>query len=197
MSASGAAVPATQHRVAPFGKSLDWWGFALFVLSEAWIFLNLVAAYIYLRWLSPASQPMALPHRELLLPSINTAILLGSGVVAHWANTGLDRDDRRRLCGGFIATIVLGLLFLAGQGWEYTHASFTPQSSIYGACFFTLTGLHGLHVAVGAVFLLVLLLRAWGGAFSSEHAFPVQAGTLYWHFVDAVWVVLFTLLYLI
>ncbi len=197
MSASGAAVPATQHHVAPFGKSLDWWGFVLFLVSEALLFLYLITAYVYLRWLSPVSPPMALPDRELTLPSINTAILLGSGVVAHWANTGLDRDDRRRLAGGFVATIALGLLFLAGQGYEYTHASFTPQNSIYGACFFTLTGLHGLHVAFGAAFLLVLLLRVRAGAFSSEHRFPVQAGTLYWHFVDAVWVALFVLLYLI
>jgi heme/copper-type cytochrome/quinol oxidase subunit 3 len=197
MSTSPTLVPVTRHHTTPFGQSVDWWGFVLFLVSEAWIFLNLIAAYVYLRWLSPAAQPMALPHRELLVPSVNTAILLGSGLVAHWASTRLDRGDERRLERGFGLTIVLGLLFLAGQAYEYAHAAFTPQSSAYGACFFTLTGLHGLHVVFGLAFLLVLLLRARRGAFTDGRTFPVEAGTLYWHFVDAVWVVLFGLLYLI
>jgi cytochrome c oxidase subunit III len=191
------AVPATEHHPAPFGWSVDRWGFNLFIVSEAIIFINLVAGYVYLRWISPVTPSMVVPERELLVPSINTAILIGSGLVAHWGQGGLARGQRRRLEGGLIATIALGVLFLLGQAYEYTHAAFSPQSGVFGAAFFTLTGLHGLHVVAGVCFLLVLLLRARAGAFSADHAFPVQAGTLYWHFVDAVWIVLFTTLYLL
>jgi cytochrome c oxidase subunit III len=197
VSSLPAAVSAGRHHAPPLGRDVNWWGLALFIVSEAWIFLNLLAAYVYLRWLNPSGPPMVVPPRELLVPTVNKVILLASGVVAHWGSGGLARNARGRLQAGLAGTIALGTIFLAGQAYEYTHAAFTPQSSAYGASFYTLTGLHGLHVLVGMGFLLVLLLRVRRGAFSPARGFGVAAGTLYWHFVDAVWVALFTLLYLL
>ncbi|WP_418081117.1 cytochrome c oxidase subunit 3 [Thioalkalivibrio nitratireducens] len=133
------------------------------------------------------------------IPAVNTAILLASGATITWAHWGLKRDNQRQLIWGLVATIVLGVLFLAFQVYEFGHAyrdlNLTLASGIYGSTFYLLTGFHGLHVTLGVIMLAVILLRSLRGHFSSQEHFGFEAVAWYWHFVDVVWLVLFVFVY--
>jgi cytochrome c oxidase subunit 3 len=129
------------------------------------------------------------------LPLVNTLILLLSGTTVTWAHHSLLNDDRRGLVWGLVCTVLLGLLFTAGQAYEYGHAAFNYAGHIYGATFFMATGFHGAHVIIGTLFLFVCLLRALAGHFSPRQHFGFEAAAWYWHFVDIVWLFLFTCIY--
>jgi cytochrome c oxidase subunit 3 len=133
------------------------------------------------------------------LPAINTLILLSSGVTITWSHWGLKKGDRTQLILGLMATVALGFLFLGLQAYEYRHAwhelNLTLSSGIYGTTFYMLTGFHGLHVTLGAIMLLVILIRSMKGHFTSEHHFAFEAVAWYWHFVDVVWLGLFVFVY--
>ena len=133
------------------------------------------------------------------IPFINTVILVSSGgtvTLAHWA---LKKNERAKLCWWLFATVALGVLFLALQGYEFAHAyadlNLTLGSGVYGSTFFMLTGFHGLHVTIGAIMLLVMLIRSMRGHFTPEHHFAFEAAAWYWHFVDVVWIGLFIFVY--
>ncbi|WP_025770143.1 cytochrome c oxidase subunit 3 [Thioalkalivibrio sp. HK1] len=133
------------------------------------------------------------------IPLLNTIILITSGAtvtLAHWA---LKKNQRKPLCWWLLATVLLGLVFLYFQGVEFAHAyndlNLTLESGIYGSTFFMLTGFHGLHVTIGAIMLLVMLLRAMRGHFTPERHFAFEAAAWYWHFVDVVWIGLFIFVY--
>jgi cytochrome c oxidase subunit III len=133
------------------------------------------------------------------IPAINTLLLLSSGVtvtIAHW---GLKQNNRSKLIGGLVATVVLGLVFLFLQAYEYGHAysdlNLTLTQGAYGATFYLLTGFHGFHVTVGTIMLIVILLRSMKGHFTPEHHFAFEGVSWYWHFVDVVWLLLFVLVY--
>ena len=129
------------------------------------------------------------------LPLINTLILLTSGTTVTWAHHALLHDDRKGLVQGLALTVALGLIFTAVQAYEYQHAAFSFAGSIYGATFFMATGFHGFHVIVGTIFLIVCLLRAMKGHFTSKQHFGFEAAAWYWHFVDVVWIFLFFAIY--
>ncbi len=135
------------------------------------------------------------------VPALNTILLLSSGATVTWAHWGLKKRDRRQLVLGLFLTVALGLTFVAAQAYEYGHAyhelGLTLNSGIYGSLFFMLTGFHGFHVIIGAIMLTVILLRAMKGHFSPEHHFAFEAVAWYWHFVDVVWLGLFTFVYLL
>ena len=133
------------------------------------------------------------------IPFINTIILVSSGgtvTLAHWA---LKKNDRMKLCLWLFATVVLGVVFLGLQGYEFAHAfgdlNLTLGSGVYGSTFFMLTGFHGMHVTIGAIMLLVMLIRSMKGHFTPEHHFAFEAAAWYWHFVDVVWIGLFIFVY--
>jgi cytochrome c oxidase subunit III len=129
------------------------------------------------------------------LPLYNTIILLLSGTTVTWAHHSLLHNDRKGLVWGLVLTVALGVLFSSVQAYEYMHAPFTFRDSIYGATFFMATGFHGFHVLIGTIFLLVCLLRAIGGDFTPKQHFGFEAAAWYWHFVDVVWLFLFTCIY--
>jgi cytochrome c oxidase subunit 3 len=133
------------------------------------------------------------------LPAINTLILLSSGATVTWAHWGLLANNRPQLIKGLIATVVLGFSFVGLQATEYheayTHMGLTLGTGIYGSTFFMLTGFHGLHVTIGAIFLTVVLFRSIRGHFSAKHHFAFEAAAWYWHFVDVVWLGLFIFVY--
>jgi cytochrome c oxidase subunit 3 len=131
------------------------------------------------------------------IPAINTLILLSSGVtitIAHW---GLLKDNRGQLITFQFLTIVLGILFLVLQADEYVHAymelDLTLKAGVYGATFFMLTGVHGFHVTMGTIMLIVILVRCIKGHFTPQQHFGFEAVAWYWHFVDVVWLFLFVL----
>ena len=159
----------------------------------------IVAGALYLRFRANVWPPQFdTYHFELnkLLVGINTVILLSSSFPMHFAGRAAVRGNRRGLIIGLALTILLGSTFLSIQAFEYTHSNFGPQSGIFGATFFTLTGFHGAHVTAGVLFLIVCLVRSIRGDFTAKRHFAVQAAEMYWHFVDVVWVLLFTVLYL-
>ncbi len=134
------------------------------------------------------------------LPAINTLILLSSGVTVTWAHWGLMANKRAQFNLGLAATVLLGFIFVYLQGVEYGHAmhelNLTLETGIYGSTFYMLTGFHGFHVTMGAVILLIVLLRSLiGGHFDAKHHFAFEAAAWYWHFVDVVWLGLFVFVY--
>jgi cytochrome c oxidase subunit 3 len=130
------------------------------------------------------------------LPLVNTLILLTSGTTVTWAHHALLNNDRQGLKWGLIATVVLGTLFTCVQAYEYAHAAFAFSrdngGNIYGSTFFMATGFHGFHVLIGTIFLLVCLFRAMKGHFTPQQHFGFEAAAWYWHFVDVVWLFLFS-----
>ena len=131
----------------------------------------------------------------LNLPLLNTLILLTSGTTVTWAHHALLNNDRRGLKTGLWFTVILGLIFTCVQAWEYTHAPFGFKNSIYGATFFMATGFHGFHVIVGTIFLAVNLLRAYAGQMTPQQHLGFEFAAWYWHFVDVVWLFLFSCIY--
>ena len=129
------------------------------------------------------------------LPLYNTIILLLSGTTVTWAHHALLHNNRKGLIWGLVLTVLLGLLFTSCQAYEYMHAPFAFKNSIYGATFFMATGFHGFYVIIGTIFLFVCLMRAIGGDFTPKQHFGFEAAAWYWHFVDVVWLFLFTCIY--
>lgn len=180
------------------GRTMEWWGMILFIASEALIFANFIAAYLYLEIRNWNTLAFRLPT-ELTFPLINTIILICSSFPAHFAGRGIAKGNQRQLKIGLALTILMGAIFLGGQVFEYTGLfgeNFTLDKNIFGSAFFTLTGFHGLHVTIGALFLFICLIRAMRGDFTAKKHFAVQAAEMYWHFVDIVWIVVFSLIYL-
>jgi len=172
-------------------------GFLVFLISESMLFVGLFLAYFAYRLVAPAWPPEGTPELETLLPGINTVILLSSSFVVHQADMAVKKNNVSGLRAWFLATMLMGATFLAGQLYEYNHLEFSLQSNLFGSTFYVLTGFHGLHVLAGLVLMAVVLWRSRKpGHYSSEHHFGVEAAEIYWHFVDVVWVVLFTILYI-
>ncbi len=172
-------------------------GLWVFIAAESLFFGLLIASYLYLRVRSDVWPPPGTPERDLLVPIFNSIVLFSSAATMHGAHSAMREGDTGVARGGIIATIVLGTAFLCGQAFEYVTAGFGLNSGVLGSSFFTLTGFHGSHVLVGLIFLSMVYVKAGRGAYTAQHHLGLEAAALYWHFVDAVWVVLFTVLYLI
>jgi cytochrome c oxidase subunit I len=176
-------------------------GTLFFIASEAVFFAALFYTYVHLRLRAGGWPPSGLPSLDARIPTINTLVLLTSGVFAHWAFLSLRAGRRGRFTAGMAGAVGLGVLFLAGQAYEWTHAGFGLSDGVMGSTFFTLTGFHGAHVVAGILVLLVATARVWrnqGANGPDPGGTPLalaESGTYYWHFVDAVWLVLFTLVY--
>ena len=133
------------------------------------------------------------------LPLFNTLILLTSGTTVTWAHHALLHNDRTGLKWGLGLTVLLGMLFTGVQAYEYSNAAFAFSrdhgGNIYGSTFFMATGFHGFHVIVGTIFLIVCFFRAVAGHFTPERHFGFEAAAWYWHFVDVIWLFLFSSIY--
>ena len=174
-------------------------GMYIFLASEVMFFGSMFAMYFYLFGSHPFNWPPSntVPVNWWPIPFFNTIILLSSGVTCHFALDAVAHDNRRSFLILLIATILLGVLFEAGQAWEFTHAHIKFSGlNQFGSAFFTMTGFHGAHVAGGLIFLTLMLGRGLKGHFNARHHVGFAAATLYWHFVDVVWIFLFGILYL-
>ena len=134
---------------------------------------------------------------EVLLPAISTGILVLSSITMQYAVWQIQKGNQGGMLWGLFISLALGVVFLAAQLYDYTQLHFRADDTIYGTTFYTLTGFHGAHVAGGALFIAVVTVRALGGQFTSENHEAVEAASMYWHFVDVVWIALFTVLYII
>ncbi|HSI22620.1 MAG TPA: cytochrome c oxidase subunit 3 [Methylophilaceae bacterium] len=193
------------------------WGMGWFIFSEVMFFGALFGALFYSRiitipelgatdllwpnfngvWPSagPGVKESFTPMGAWGIPAINTLILLSSGATVTWAHWGMKNNNRTQLKIGLILTILLGALFIALQIHEYSSATFSFKTGIYGATFYILTGFHGAHVTLGAIMLSVILGRVYAGHFTPERHFAFEAVSWYWHFVDVVWLLLFVFVY--
>ena len=175
-------------------------GMLLFISSEVMFFGGLFATYFSAKasFAGAWGPPAGAPELEILpVPLPITLILISSSLTMHWAVRAIGRGDSGRLRLWLVVTLGLGLLFLAGQVYDYTTLGFGISDGVYGTVFYTLTGFHGAHVFGGVVGLSILTARAGQGQFSARNHVAVEAVSYYWHFVDVVWVALFTTLYLL
>lgn len=217
---------ARESEGGKFNKQVDSsfrWGMSWFIFTEVMFFAGFFGALYYMRmlavpWLGdlehkilwpdfvgqwPTSGPgitdKFTPMDAWGLPAINTALLLSSGVTVTWAHWALKLNKRSQLKWGLFLTILLGVLFICLQAYEYGHAyselNLKFSTGAYGASFYILTGFHGFHVTLGAIMLTVIYFRVLAGHFKPEHHFGFEGVSWYWHFVDVVWLGLFIFVY--
>ena len=173
-----------------------------FLASDCMFFASLISAYMVNRGQSEELQLPPYPAELLDIPytSVSAFVLLMSSLTMVLALAAIQKGDQRGLRVWLLATALLGSIFLGGQYFEFTefyHEGLTLQRNMFGASFFTLTGFHGAHVTIGVIWLLTLLFVSLRGGLKQEDSLDVEIAGLYWHFVDIVWIVIFTLVYLI
>jgi cytochrome c oxidase subunit III len=191
--------PASEYH-KPGGISSSLLGMVLFIASEIMFFGGLFGAYFTIRSAAPEWPPPDNPHLSAGYAAVLTAVLVSSSVTMQFGVWAIRQNHQRRLIMWLAVSLVLGATFLTMQGLEYGNLleeGMTLSSGVYGSTFYTLTGFHGAHVAGGAAFILIVLLRARSGQFTARHHDTVEMASYYWHFVDVVWIGLFSTIYLL
>ena len=191
--------PAEDHH-KPGGISSSLLGMVLFIASEIMFFGGLFGAYFTLRSAAPEWPPPDNPHLSAPYAAVLTAILVTSSVTMQFGVWAIRKNNSRRLVLWLTVSLLLGVIFLVMQGLEYANLieeGMTLSSGVFGSTFYTLTGFHGAHVAGGAAFILIVLLRARSGQFTARYHDTVEMASYYWHFVDVVWLGLFSTIYLL
>ena len=163
--------------------------------TESVFFITLLVAYAALRDEVTWNVPHTLSR--LALPLLNTAVLLVSVIAARSSNIAIRNDKQAALQNNLLIALLMGLLFVAGQVYEFSHAGMRISDASFGGVFFTLMGFHAIHVLAGVVFLFLNYIRARLGDFSVERYEAVELGVWFWYYVAAVWLVLFAALYLV
>ena len=172
-------------------------GMFLFIASEIMLFGSFFTAYFFVRVVNGTPWPTPPFHLPVFVALVNTCILVTSSFTIHWATQSIKRGNRAGLQAGLVLTFLMGLTFLLTQMIEYARVGFAPHNGAFGTIFFCLTGLHGAHVFVGLSILFFMTVRAFRGHFSAEEHHGVEIGGIYWHFVDAMWIVVYATVYLL
>jgi cytochrome c oxidase subunit 3 len=173
-------------------------GMLLFIISEIMLFGAFFTAYFFIRVVADSGW-FPIDGKELpkLVAGVNTAVLVSSSFTMHWALEGARRGNRRAMQVGLLTTAMLGLTFLSVQINEYVHIGFAPSDNAQGTIFYGLTGLHGAHVFVGLTLLTMATTRAFRGHFTPKEHRGVEVPGIYWHFVDVMWIVVYSTVYLL
>jgi cytochrome c oxidase subunit 3 len=175
-------------------------GILLFIVSEVMLFGAFFASYFFLRVVANEGpwppEPFELP---VLVAGINTAILVSSSFTMHYALEAIRHENRRGLILGLATTWLLGFTFLFIQLNEYVHIGFSGRDGAFGSIFYGLTGLHGAHVFIGLLLLSFANIRAWRGHYGpkAKDHLGVEVPGIYWHFVDVMWIIVFTAVYVL
>ncbi len=174
-------------------------GMLLFIISEIMVFGAFFTAYFFIRVVAVPGGWFPVDGKDLpvAVAGVNTAILVSSSLTLHWAQTSIKNGNRFGLQAGMTATFLLGLTFLFIQINEYVHIGFAPQDNAQATVFFSLTGLHGAHVTIGLILLGMVTIRSFKGHFSPEEHHGVEIPGIYWHFVDVMWIVVYTTVYVL
>ena len=172
-------------------------GMLLFIASEIMVFGSFFTAYFFIRVINNNAWPPAGDELPKYVAGVNTAILVTSSFTMHWATQSIKRGNRAGLQAGMVLTLALGLCFLLTQAREYSRIGFAPHDNAFGTVFYGLTGLHGAHVFIGLTLLTMVTIRSFRGHFSPEHHHGVEIPGIYWHFVDVMWIIVYTTVYLL
>ncbi len=174
-------------------------GMLLFIASEAMLFGAFFTAYFFVRVVNPEAPewPLEPFHLPVFVAGVNTAILVTSSFTMHWALQSIKRGNRKAFLAGMVLTFIMGLAFLLTQAVEYLSVGFNTGDGAFASVFFGLTGLHGAHVFVGLTLLGMVIVRGFRGHFTPEHHHGVELPGIYWHFVDVMWIVVYSVVYLI
>jgi cytochrome c oxidase subunit III len=189
-----AAAVVEHHEEHP---DLRVFGLLTFLISESLMFGGFFAAYLLIRG-GAAQWPPEGTEVELFLPTINTIILVSSSFVIHLGDTAIKKNDVKGMRLWYIVTAIMGAIFLGGQVYEYMTLGYGLSTNIFSNCFYLMTGFHGLHVFVGLLLILGVLWRSRRpGHYSNTKHTGIEMAEIYWHFVDIIWIILFTLLYIL
>jgi cytochrome c oxidase subunit III len=173
-------------------------GMLLFIISEVMLFGAFFTAYFFVRVVGGAEWfPFDRFELPVAIAGVNTAILLSSSFTMHWTLEGARNENRWALKAGILTTFLLGLTFLTIQVNEYVHLGFAPSDNAQATIFYCLTGLHGAHVFVGLTLLAIVMVRSFRGHFTAKEHRGVEVPGIYWHFVDIMWIFVFSSLYLL
>ena len=203
MEAAGAAHAAEAHEAHPpeahrsSRVEPQLLGMLLFIISEVMIFGAFFTALFFIRVVNADPWPATGTELPVAVAGVNTAILLSSSLTMHWALTSIKQGNRFGLKAGILSTFLLGSTFLFIQINEYAHIGFAPQDSAQASIFYGLTGLHGCHVFIGLTLLAMVTVRSFRGHFSPEEHRGVEVPGIYWHFVDVMWIIVFTTVYIL
>ena len=172
-------------------------GMFLFIASEVMLFGSFFAAYFFVRVANGTPWPTPGYELPVFVAGVNTLILVTSSFTMHWALQAIKRGNRAGLKAGLTLTFLLGFTFLLTQLLEYSRVGFAPYTNAFGTVFYCLTGLHGAHVFVGLTLLLMATVRSFRGHYSEEEHLGVEIPGIYWHFVDIMWIVVYTTVYIL
>jgi cytochrome c oxidase subunit 3 len=196
-SASAEAISTANHSHGHEHPDLRLFGLATFLVADGMTFAGFFAAYLTFRAVNPLPEGSTY-ELELLLPTINTVLLLVSSFTFHRAGKECRANRLSEARNWLLLTGALGLAFLAGQMVEYFTLPFGLTDNLFASTFYALTGFHGLHVTLGAICIAIVALQTRpGGAITAQNHFGLEAAELYWHFVDGIWVVLYGIIYLL
>ena len=172
-------------------------GMLLFIMSEVMIFGAFFTAYFFIR--VSVGDPWPAPGTKLpvAVAGVNTGILMSSSLTMHWAQESIKRGNRFGLKAGILTTFLLGCTFLFVQINEYANIGFAPQDHAQQTIFYSLTGLHGAHVFIGLMLLLFVTIRSFRGHYSSAEHRGVEVPGIYWHFVDIMWIIVYSTVYVL
>jgi len=171
-------------------------GMMLFIISEVMVFGAFFTAYFFIRIVQGNPWPATGTHLPVLVAGFNTAILLSSSLTIHWALVSAKSGNRAGLKAGMLATFLLGCTFLFIQINEYVNIGFAPHDSAQGSIFYGLTGLHGAHVFIGLTLLAMAVVRSFRGHYTPEAHRGIEVPGIYWHFVDAMWLIVYLTVYI-
>jgi cytochrome c oxidase subunit III len=179
-------------------KAPLWWGMCGMILIEGVVFASFIASYLYLKGSSPELFP---PMRDgppgLLLPTLNTFVLIASSLVMHWGDKGIRRGDNRQLRIGMVGALALALLFLVLKYVEYSDVPYRWDSHVYGSIVWTIIGFHTAHVIAVVLKGFIVAALAFRDYFDERRHLGVDVNGLYWHFVVVIWIPLYITLYLV
>ena len=173
-------------------------GMLLFIISEIMVFGAFFTAYFFIRVVNGDKWFPVDGHKlPVAVAFVNTCVLVSSSFTLHWAEHGVKTNNRFALKAGILSTFLLGLTFLFVQINEYVHIGFAPSDFAQASVFYGLTGLHGAHVFVGLTLLTIITVRSFRGHYSPEEHRGVEVPGIYWHFVDIMWIVVYTSVYVL
>jgi cytochrome c oxidase subunit III len=200
-AAAGVEHEHEQHGPPPANRSSKvdpaMLGMLLFICSEIMIFGAFFTAYFFIRIVGHHPWPAHGTELPKLVAGFNTMILVSSSVTIHFAQESLRRGNRLGLKVGMVMTFLLGATFLFIQINEYVHIGFAPGDSAQASVFYGLTGLHGAHVTIGLLLLGIVTVRSFKGHYSPDSYLGMEVPGIYWHFVDAMWLVVYFTVYIL